>query len=52
MSVVIPVYNTAEYINKCLSSVCSQTYGEWEVLAVDDGSTDDSFQILLSLIHI
>lgn len=46
VSVVIPVYNTAKYLHRCLQSVCSQTYEDWELLAVDDGSTDDSYKIL------
>ena len=46
ISIVIPVYNAAPYLSKCISSVCSQSFKNWEVLAVDDGSTDDSLKIL------
>lgn len=42
ISVVIPVYNTKKYLNKCLDSVLKQTYTALEVLIVDDGSTDGS----------
>lgn len=45
-SIVIPIYNTAPYLAECLDSVLSQTMGDFEVLAIDDGSTDTSAQIL------
>ena len=45
-SIVIPVYNTAPYLRECLDSVHAQTFGDWECLCVDDGSTDGSGAIL------
>ena len=39
-SVVIPAYNVADYLEKCVASVRAQTCADWEVLLVDDGSTD------------
>lgn len=42
ISVIIPVYNLENYIEKCLDSVLSQTYKNLEILVVDDGSTDSS----------
>ena len=45
-SIVIPVYNVALYLRKCLDSVCNQTYDDWECICVDDGSTDGSGAIL------
>lgn len=46
ISVVIPVYNTAEYLPECLESVINQTLKEIEIICIDDGSTDDSPHIL------
>ena len=42
VSVIVPVYNVAQYLPKCLNSILSQTYTELEILLVDDGSTDES----------
>lgn len=44
-SVIIPVYNTQEYICQCLDSILSQTFDNWEAIVVDDGSTDSSSKI-------
>lgn len=41
-SIVIPLYNKAPYIRKAIESVVSQTFGDWELIVVDDGSRDDS----------
>ena len=45
-SVIIPVYNVEKYLSKCLDSVLSQTYTDFEVICVNDGSKDNSAQIL------
>lgn len=42
ISVVIPVYNIEEYLERCVNSVCQQTYSNLEIILVDDGSTDGS----------
>lgn len=44
-SIIIPVYNKAEYLERCLSSIANQSYRNWEVMLVDDGSTDGSSEI-------
>lgn len=46
VSVVIPIYNTSRYLQKCLDSVISQTYRPLEIICVNDGSTDNSPEIL------
>lgn len=42
ISVIIPVYNVAAYLDRCLHSVMAQTYIDWECVLVDDGSKDQS----------
>lgn len=49
ISVIIPLYNKASYIERTLHSVLSQSYGDFEIIVVDDGSTDDSVRIVESL---
>ncbi len=46
VSVIIPVYNAEEYLFDCLESIYSQTYKDIEVIAVNDGSTDNSIEVL------
>jgi glycosyltransferase involved in cell wall biosynthesis len=45
ISIIIPVYNTAPYIRKCLDSVINQTYRNLEIICINDGSTDGSGKI-------
>ena len=45
ISVIVPVYNIKEYLPACLDSLTAQTYGEIEILVVDDGSTDGSCEL-------
>ena len=51
VSVIVPVYNREDYLNRCLDSLVNQTLEEIEILAVDDGSTDGSMDILQSYAH-
>ncbi len=44
-SIIIPVYNAAEYLQECLESIIAQDYQDWEAVLVDDASTDDSISI-------
>lgn len=46
VSIIIPVYNAEKYIKKCLNSILNQTFKNYEVIIVDDGSTDNSQQII------
>ena len=45
ISIIIPVYNVAPYLDQCLESVINQTYTDWECILVNDGSTDNSGDI-------
>lgn len=46
ISIIVPVYNTAIYLEECLSSICGQTCSDIEIICVNDGSTDQSKTIL------
>lgn len=46
VSIIVPVYNCAEYIQQCLDSVLAQTYETWELICVEHDSVDDSLAIL------
>jgi len=45
ISIIVPVYNVREYLDRCIESIVHQTYRELEIILVDDGSTDDSGSI-------
>lgn len=45
ISVIVPVYNAERYIRQCLDSVLSQDFADFEIIIVDDGSTDSSFSV-------
>ena len=45
VSVIIPVYNVAHYLEEALDSVLNQSYGKLEIIIVNDGSTDESGRI-------
>lgn len=44
-SVIMPLYNKAQYVAKTIASVLGQSYADWELIIVDDGSKDDSFAV-------
>ncbi|MEI0606088.1 glycosyltransferase family 2 protein [Brachyspira pulli] len=46
VSIIIPVYNVSKYLRTCLDSVINQTYKDLEIICINDGSTDDSLEIL------
>ena len=45
ITVVVPIYNTANYLTRCVNSIISQTYRNLEIILIDDGSTDESLQM-------
>ena len=46
VSVIVPVYNTQDYLNECIDSVLNQSLADFELICIDDGSTDASLEIL------
>lgn len=49
LSIIIPVYNVADYLEKCIHSILSQDYTNFECILIDDGSTDGSSQLCDSI---
>lgn len=45
-SIIVPVYNASSSIQKCVESILNQEYENWELILVDDGSTDNSYEII------
>ena len=46
VSILTPVYNTASYLPQCIESVLAQSYADWQLICVDDCSTDNSYEII------
>jgi glycosyltransferase involved in cell wall biosynthesis len=46
VSVILTVYNRAQYLNRCIDSLLGQSHKNWELIAIDDGSEDNSFEVL------
>ncbi|KAG4097281.1 nucleotide-diphospho-sugar transferase [Neocallimastix lanati (nom. inval.)] len=46
LSIVVPVFNTASYLDRCINSILNQTFKDFELICIDDGSTDNSMEIL------
>lgn len=51
LSIIVPVYNTEQYLEECLESIHCQTLQDIEVICVDDGSTDSSLSIIKRFIQ-
>ncbi|HAQ3844310.1 TPA: glycosyltransferase, partial [Enterococcus faecium] len=45
ISIIVPVYNVEKYLKKCVDSILGQTFTDFELLLIDDGSTDNSGSI-------
>jgi len=52
ISIIIPVYNAEKYINNCIKSIINQTYRNWKLIIVDDGSTDKTSEIINEYLKI
>ncbi len=50
VSIIIPIYNAQKHLGRCLDSIKAQTYDDFEVLMIDDGSTDDSGAVCSSFV--
>ena len=52
ISIIVPVYNTKKYLQRCIESIIHQIYTNWELILVDDGSYDGSEQICDDYYHL
>ena len=50
ISVILPVYNSEEYVSESITSILNQTYKNFELIIIDDGSTDNSKEICKNFI--
>ncbi len=46
VGIVVPIYNVAPYLEQCLDSICRQTFQDWQIVCINDGSTDGSCEIV------
>lgn len=46
IAIIVPIYNASKYLRECLDSICAQTYKDWKCVLVNDGSTDNSQEII------
>lgn len=47
LSIIVPFYNTERYISRCIDSILSQTFSDWELILIDDGSSDKSYKLCI-----
>ncbi|MBQ2900549.1 MAG: glycosyltransferase [Agathobacter sp.] len=52
ISIIVPIYNVELYLEECLKSVLRQSFQNYEVICIDDGSTDGSYEVLKKYAHI
>ncbi len=52
ISVILPTFNRAAYLERAVQSVVAQTFTNWELLVVDDGSSDNTFEIVVPLLAV
>ena len=45
LSIIVPVYNVEKYVSRCINSILEQTFSDFELILINDGSTDKSGQI-------
>ena len=46
ISIIVPVYNVEKYLKRCIDSILNQSFTDFELILVDDGSTDNSGKII------
>ena len=51
VSIITPMYNSEKFIESAINSVAIQTYHNWEMIIIDDGSTDDSVELAPGASH-
>ena len=51
LSIIIPVYNTGRYLEKCVTSILMTSFDSYEIIIVDDGSTDDSLSVAQEIVQ-
>ena len=49
ISVIVPVYNAESFLHICVDSILKQTFHDFELMLIDDGSKDNSFQVMQNL---
>ena len=49
ISVIVPIYNSSKYLSECVNSIRNQTYSDLEIILVNDGSSDNSLEICLTM---